>query len=420
MPQLSSSHAAPADWPAPAPEARASSAALAEQLRQEIIRAGGAISFSRYMEQALYAPGLGYYSAGAAKLGAAGDFVTAPEISPLFGRCIARQVREALAAIGGGEVLELGGGSGALAEAALAQAETDAETGAGAPNGTGAGLAWNMLEPSPELRARQQARLGDRVRWLDRLPRDFRGVIVANEVADALPVERFTIANGEARRLGVGLAEEGFGWTLMPREPASEPGPGPASGPASGLESGAAFAAVVRALETGRGAPFPEGYSGEFSPMLQPWVRSLADSLAAGLLLVIDYGLPRRELYSAERSDGTLMCHYRHRAHGDPFLWPGLQDITAWVDFTAIAEAGVAAGLTLEGYTTQAAFLAGNGLDEMLAGAGRDAAGIMQAQQAKRLLLPGELGERFRVMGLGRGIAPQLAGFRMQDLANRL
>ncbi len=154
--------------------------------------------------------------------------------------------------------------------------------------------------------------------------------------------------------------------------------------------------------------------------MLQPWVRSLADSLAAGLLLVIDYGLPRRELYSAERSDGTLMCHYRHRAHGDPFLWPGLQDITAWVDFTAIAEAGVAAGLTLEGYTTQAAFLAGNGLDEMLAGAGRDAAGIMQAQQAKRLLLPGELGERFRVMGLGRGIAPPLAGFRMQDLANRL
>ena len=393
MPQLSSSHAAPADWPAPAPEARASSAALAEQLRQEIIRAGGAISFNRYMEQALYAPGLGYYSAGAAKLGAAGDFVTAPEISPLFGRCIARQAREALAAIGGGEVLELGGGSGALAEAALAELGEAGES-----------LAWNMLEPSPELRARQQARLGDRVRWLDRLPHDFRGVIVANEVADALPVERFTIVGGEPRRLGVGLAEDGFGWTLMPPEREPEP----------------ALEAVVRALETERGAPFPEGYSGEFSPMLQPWVRSLADSLAAGLLLVIDYGLPRRELYSAERSDGTLMCHYRHRAHGDPFLWPGLQDITAWVDFTAIAEAGVAAGLTLEGYTTQAAFLAGNGLDEMLAGAGRDAAGIMQAQQAKRLLLPGELGERFRVMGLGRGIAPPLAGFRMQDLANRL
>lgn len=386
MPHLSPSHAAPADWPAPAAEARASSAALADELRQEIIRAGGAISFNRYMELALYAPGLGYYSAGAAKLGAAGDFVTAPEISPLFGRCIARQAQEALAAIGGGEVLELGGGSGALAEAALAEA--------------GEGLAWNMLEPSPELRARQQARLGDRVRWLDRLPRDFRGVIVANEVADALPVERFTITDGEPRRLGVALAEDGFGWTLMPPEPE--------------------FAAIVRALENERGAPFAEGYSSEFSPLLQPWLRSLADSLAAGLLLLIDYGLPRRELYSAERSDGTLMCHYRHRAHGDPFLWPGLQDITAWVDFTAIAETGVAAGLALEGYTTQAAFLAGNGLDEMLRDAGQGAAGILQAQQAKRLLLPGELGERFRVIGLGRGIDPQLAGFRLQDLANRL
>lgn len=337
------------------------------------------------MEMALYAPGLGYYSGGATKLGAAGDFVTAPEISPLFGRCVARQARAVLAAIGGGAVLELGGGSGALAEAALAEAGE---------------LRWLMLEPSPELRERQQQRLGDSVIWLDTLPQDFRGVILANEVADALPVERFTVQAGEVRALGVRFDDDGApAWTLLPPAPD--------------------LAAAVRDLEAARGAPFPAGYVAEFSPLLKPWVRSLADSLAAGLLLVIDYGLPRAELYAAERSMGTLLCHYRHRAHDDPFLWPGLQDITAWVDFTAAAEAGVAAGLTLEGYTTQAAFLAGNGLQDMLQEGGTTA-GIMQAQQARRLLLPEEMGERFRVLGLSRDLEPALDGFGLVDLANRL
>jgi len=384
--------------PPPSPDALARSDALATLLREEMVRAGGAISFSRYMELCLYAPGLGYYSGGAAKLGAAGDFVTAPEVSALFGRCVAHQALEALAAIGGGEVLELGGGTGALAEAALAEADL-ANTAPGEP-----GLAWNMLEPSPELRERQQARLGPRwgarVRWLDTLPREFRGVIIANEVADALPVERFTIHDGEPRRLGVCADGAGFGWTLLPPEPA--------------------FAGVVHALEIECGHAFPEGYTSEFCPMLPAWVRSLADSLAAGLLLIIDYGLPRRELYAPERSAGTLICHYRHRAHDDPFLWPGLQDLSAWVDFTAMAEAGTAAGLALEGYTTQAAFLSGNGLDRLLLGAAHDAAGITLAQQAKRLLLPGEMGERFRVLGLSRALVPALAGFGLVDLANRL
>jgi SAM-dependent MidA family methyltransferase len=370
--------------PPPPAVALERSAALVALLHEEILRAGGAIGFSRYMELALYAPGLGYYSGGATKLGPGGDFVTAPELSPLFGRCVARQIAAVLAAIDGGEVLELGGGTGALAEAALAEAD----------------LAWNMLEPSPELRERQRERLGDRVRWLDTLPRDFRGVIVANEVADALPVERFTIHDDEPRRLGVRSEGEGFAWTLLAPEPS--------------------FAGVVHALEIELGRPFPEGYTGEFSPMLHAWVRSLADSLAAGLLLIVDYGLPRRELYAPDRSAGTLRCHYRHRAHDDPFLWPGLQDLSAWVDFTAIAEAGTAAGLTLEGYTTQAAFLSGNGIDDLLQGAGRDAAGVMLAQQAKRLLLPGEMGERFRVMGLSRELAPALAGFGLLELANRL
>jgi SAM-dependent MidA family methyltransferase len=372
--------------PAPTPEARACSAALLARIHEEIGRAGGTIGFSRYMELALYAPGLGYYSGGAAKLGAAGDFVTAPEVSALFGRCIARQVLEVLDGLGGGEVLELGGGTGALAEAALAEG--------------GERLAWNMLEHSPELRERQHARLGARVCWLDALPRGFRGVIVANEVADALPVERFRMVDGEPRRLGVARDGAGLAWALMPPEPG--------------------FAGVVHALEVELGRSFAEGYTHEFCPMLQPWVGSLADSLDAGLVLIIDYGLPRRELYAPERVDGTLICHYRHRAHADPFLWPGLQDLSAWVDFTAIAEAGTAAGLTLEGYTTQAAFLSANGLGEMLQAAGRDAAGIRLAQQAKRLLLPGEMGERFRVMGLSRKLGPALAGFGLLDLANRL
>ena len=399
MPQLSPNtpfgpgHGPPAlPAPAPAPEALARSDALVALLHQEIVRAGGAISFSRYMELVLYAPGLGYYSGGAAKLGPAGDFVTAPELSPLFGRCIARQALEVIEALGGaevlggGEVLELGGGSGALAEAALEE--------------SGGRLAWRMLEPSPELRERQQARLGASVRWLDTLPKDFRGVIVANEVADALPVERFLVRDGVPCRLGVRRGAAGLEWTVM--------------------AAPAGFTAVVRALEAERGAPFPEGYAGEFCPMLQSWVRSLADCLEAGLLLIIDYGLPRRELYAEERRDGTLICHYRHRAHDDPFLWPGLQDLSAWVDFTAVAEAGTTAGLALEGFTTQAAFLAGNGLDTMLTEMPRDAAGLARVQQAKRLLLPGEMGESFRVMGLSRGLAPSLSGFRLLDLANRL
>lgn len=360
--------------------------AVQDHLALLIRQRDGFMPFDEWMSHALYAPGLGYYSGGAAKLGPAGDFVTAPEVSALFGRCVARQALEALAAIGGGEVLELGGGTGALAEAALAEA--------------GDGLAWSMLEPSPELRERQRARLGEQVRWRDTLPREFRGVIIANEVADALPVERFTIHDGEPRRLGVRRAGAGFEWTLLPPEPE--------------------FAGVVHALEIELGRAFPEGYQSEFAPMLQPWVRSLADSLAAGLLLVIDYGLPRDELYAAERTDGTLICHYRHRAHGDPFLWPGLQDISAWVDFTAIAEAGTAAGLELEGFTTQAAFLSGNGLDGMLQSDCNSVSGILLAQQAKRLLLPGEMGERFRVIGLSRALGPALAGFRFLDLADRL
>jgi SAM-dependent MidA family methyltransferase len=372
--------------PQPTPEALAQSAALAARLREDIAANGGAISFRRYMERVLLEPGLGYYSGGAAKFGPAGDFITAPELSPLFGRCIGRQVAEVLALIGGGEVLELGGGSGALAAAALEE--------------LGQGIRWTMLEPSAELGARQRARLGGRVGGRDDLPTEFRGVILANEVADALPVERFTIRDGRPRRLGVQCLQDGFGWTLL--EPDDE------------------LREAIAALEAGRGEPFPEGYSSEYSPLLRPWVHSLAACLESGLLLLVDYGLPRRELYSAQRRDGTLRCHYRHHAHDDPFLWPGLQDLSAWVDFTAVAEAGTAAGLTLEGFSTQAAFLAALGIDTLLGHAGAAVESVRLAQQAKQLLLPGEMGERFRVIGLSRGLEPPLTGFGLLDLAGRL
>ena len=378
-------------FPEPGPDARARSDALAAVIRAEIgASADGAIPFSRYMELALYAPGLGYYSGGAAKFGPAGDFTTAPEISPLFGRCIARQVAEVLEALGGGGVLELGGGTGALADAAL---EEFGRLGADPP-------AWSILEPSPELADRQRRRLGDRVSCMRTLPRDFRGVILANEVADALPVERFRIRSGRVFACRVRAADGGFAWAE---------GPAPAD-----LDAG------VRAVVGDAPDTLPEGYTSELCPALGPWVSSLADSLAEGLVLLADYGLPRVEYYAPERTDGTLICHYRHRAHPDPFLWPGLQDITAWVDFTAVAEAGTRAGLTLEGFTTQAAFLAANGLAEMVADEPDDARRARLANASRQLVLPGEMGERFRFIGLSRELEPALRGFGLVDLAGRL
>lgn len=365
------------------------SAALTALVRDEIERAGGAIDFARYMELVLYAPGLGYYSGGAQKFGPAGDFITAPEVSPLFGRCVARQVAEVLGLVGDGAVLELGAGSGALAAAAIEELGR-----------LGVGVEWYVLERSAELRARQEARLGSAARWLETPPSSFRGVVLANEVADALPVERFRIRRGQAVRLGVGWDRDGFTW----REAAVDE----------------RIVAAVDALQAELGYRLPEDYESELCPLLAPWVHGLAAALTAGLLLIVDYGLPSREYYAVTRNRGTLLCHYRHRAHPDPFLFPGLQDITAWVDFTAVAKAGTAAGLVLEGFTPQAAFLSASGLDQLLAGARDERERIRLAQQAKQLVLPGEMGERFRVMGLSRGIAPGLSGFSLVDLAGRL
>ncbi|HET7307202.1 MAG TPA: SAM-dependent methyltransferase [Gammaproteobacteria bacterium] len=388
------------DLPLPAADARAHSDRLRAHILDAIDAAGGAIPFERYMELALYAPGLGYYSAGTQKFGEAGDFITAPEVSPLFSRVVARQCAEILAASDGETILELGAGSGALAAAALAELAQDHALPA---------HYW-ILETSADLRARQRARLEQalpaetfaRVEWLDSLPAPFRGVIFGNEVLDALPVARFMATAEGLREQGVTRAGDALVWCdLPPRE---------------------ALRDAVAIIERERGEAFPPGYVSEIDLNLPAFIRGLADCVERGGLLFIDYGLPRAAFYLAERAAGTLMCHYRHRAHPDPFVYPGLQDITAHVDFTAVAEAGVNAGLDLDGYTTQAFFLLGGGLESMLAGS--DPADtrthLELTREVQTLTSPADMGERFKAILLGRGLGTQPSGFALRDLSFRL
>lgn len=389
----------PSNLPPPDATAAAHSARVAAALREAMAAAGGAMPFSRFMECCLYAPGLGYYSAGSRKFGAGGDFVTAPEISPLFSRALAHQYRPVLEALGGGDVLEIGAGTGRMAADSLAELERlDALP-----------RRYRILELSGELRERQRRTLEAevphlcaRVEWLERLPEPgFRGVIVGNEVLDALPVERFRLtADGLVAR-HVTPRGAGFAW----RDGAPE----------------AALQAALDALPAELSAAWRPGYESELSPALGPWVAALADALEAGLILLIDYGFPRHEYYHPERRAGTLMCHYRHRAHGDPLILPGLQDITAHVDFTAVAEAAQAAGLEVAGYTTQAYFLLGAGIHALLEDpALGESERIALAQGVKKLVLPSEMGELFKVIGLARELALPPGGFAVHDLRHKL
>jgi SAM-dependent MidA family methyltransferase len=383
-------------------EERAHSERVSAHIRAFIEAQGGVIGFDAYMRLALYAPGLGYYSAGATKLGGGGDFVTAPEVSSLFSRCLARQSADVLR-VTGGDVLELGAGLGTMAAdvlTELAALECLPER-------------YLILEVSADLAARQRARLAQlpadlarRVQWLDRWPdRAMQGVVLANEVLDAMPVERFLIrgegADQEVRSLGVGLAGDGFGW----RE----------TDPSPELEN------AVQNILDGLPAPLPEGYVSEVCLAFQPWMAALASQLERGVALLIDYGLPRAHLYHPERGTGTLRCHFRHRAHDDPFTHVGLQDITAWVDFTRVAEAADSTGLDLLGFATQASFLIGAGMESLLTTEMQLAAQdplrhAKLAGEARRLLLPGEMGEVFKVIGLGHGYDTPLAGFGTQNL----
>lgn len=389
--------------PEPDPAARAHSAQLGEFIREQIRAGGGAISFARYMELALYAPGLGYYSAGARKFGADGDFVTAPELGGAFAQCIADALAPVLAQLDGETMwLEIGGGSGAFAEAALLHL---VDIGA-------LPTIYAILEPSADLRERQQTRLRAalspelfaRCQWLDGPPEQpWRGVLFANEVLDALPTPRFVVRGGEIYEEFVVV--DGDGNFLRVDQPAD-----------------ALLHSAVRHVERDIDAPFDDGYRSEILPQLPYWIQAIGGLLSDGAMLFVDYGYPRREYYLPERRDGTLVCHYRHRAHGDPFFLPGLQDLTAFVDFTALAEAGVNAGFDFSGYCAQMSFLIGNGLSrrlQVIEAITDETERYRRGQEIKKLSLPGEMGERFQVMGFQRGVDFRSA-FAVGDLSRRL
>jgi len=375
------------DLPVPPAEALAHSQKLTALIRGDIAANGGWIPFERYMELALYAPGLGYYSAGARKLGREGDFITAPELTPLYGQTLARQAAEVLES-GLDQILEIGAGSGALAAALLAELERMDRL----PRH------YCILEVSPDLRERERDLLAlklphlvERVIWLNRLPTLYQGLIIGNEVLDAMPVHMIRAGGSGLEEAGVTLIDGIFAWAWRP----------------AGVELLTAAAALR----------LPEGYQTEIQLVARGFVRTLAQSMARGVILLIDYGFPAHEYYHAERSEGTLMCHYRHRAHADPFFLPGLQDITSHIDFSAVARAGEEAGLELLGYTGQAQFLINCGITDILLRTPPEnaAAYLPQAAAAQQLLSPAEMGELFKVVAFGKEHAAPLMGFTSGD-----
>jgi SAM-dependent MidA family methyltransferase len=396
------------------------SARVREHLASAINAAGGWLSFERFMDIALYAPGLGYYSGGAAKLGAGGDFTTAPEVSRLFGACLAVQCAEVLRGLGAGSVLEIGAGSGRLAVDLLARLETLRQL----PDNY-----W-ILEVSADLRQRQREylekrlpQLLHRVHWLDRPPEEaFDGVILANEVLDALPVARFRWHPSSVEELGVEIARDTSRDTRRRTRGGTRGDGGRAQDFAWGARpANAAMLDICRELAK-VGGPWDDGYVSEYCPRLGVWTRSVTQFLRKGAVLWFDYGLPRAQYYLPERHEGTLVCHFRHRLSDDPFVNPGLQDISAWVDFTRVAEASSESGFELAGFTTQAHFLAGLKIDQemQLAAGGDENQFARYANQARQLMMPGEMGERFKAMAWLRGLDLPLSGFALKDLRHSL
>lgn len=381
--------------PEPAEAAQESSRELSRRIGAEIDAAGGWISFTRYMELALHCPGLGYYGGGGQVFGASdagGDFVTAPELTPLFGQTLAAQIGQVMAAAEPA-VLEVGAGSGCLAADLLLALEAQGQV----PD------RYQILELSGELRARQRETIAaatpallDRVAWLDRLPETFAGCVVANELLDAMPVHALAWRAEGLMERGVTVAGERFGWSERP--------------------------APDYLAQAAGALPVVAPYESEIGLAAAGWVAEWGRRLERGALLLLDYGLPRHEYYHPARNGGTLRCHYRHRAHDELFSWPGLSDITAHVDFTAIAEAGHGTGLDVLGYTNQASFLINLGLGELLA-ARRDAdqaSGLRAAGAVQLLISPNEMGELFKVIALGRGIEVPLHGFSRGDRTHTL
>ncbi len=364
--------------------------AMMALLEKEIRDAGGTLPFDRYMELALYAPGLGYYVSGAHKFGKGGDFVTAPEISPYFGRCLARQCHQVLEQAGIREILEFGAGTGLMAAQILAELECLL------PDHP---VTYRILELSPELQQRQRQTLrqqtpylADHVTWVTEVPQDFTGMVLANELLDAMPVHVFRRSEQGVEEQCVTMRNGGLALYWQP----------------AGKELQAAVMAIEK--ETGELQP---GYVSEVNLRLTPWLEMLGKRLRRAVVLLIDYGYTRQEYYHPQRNMGTLICHYRHQAHEDALLRPGLQDITANVDFTAVAEAGEKAGLGLLGFDSQANFLLGCGLEELLAQSDPgDVPGHMVAVQGvKQLIMPDAMGERFKVIALGKELETELRGF---------
>ena len=387
------------ELPAPDAASAAHSRRVADYISQQIEERGGSISFAEFMQHALYAPGLGYYVSGTTKFGAAGDFITAPEISPLFGQVLAIQAASVLQQLDDGQILELGAGSGVLAatmlrKLSLLNALPDR---------------YYILEVSPDLVQRQQefllAEVPDlvtRVEWLAELPAEFSGVIIANEVADALAVERFTKSGNLLMQDRVTENDGNFKW-----QQADAPG---------------LLVEAVEDIEKNIGSTLPDNYRSEICLALAPWIGELVNCLRKGLIFLFDYGVTQREYFAADRGEGWLRCHFRHHAHNNPLILPGIQDLTAWVDFSALADAAAESGAGIAGFVSQAHFLINGGLQEELA----DFTSLPLeeqlelSRQTKLLTLPGEMGEHFKCIGLSCGdIEPPFA-FRNSDRAHML
>ena len=383
MNNASGNHRGGLDLPSPDAAALAHSKRLEQAIAERIEAAGGAIGFDEFMQMALYQPGLGYYTGPAVEFGETGDFVTAPEISALFGQCLARQVEDLLARGCGPRLLEFGAGSGKLCAQILAES---ADIERYLILDLGAGLKHRQRE---YLEACLPAALFAKIEWLSALPADFEGVVLANEVLDAMPVSR-VVRRDRWRELGVESSARGFAWREIPARDSAE--------------------AAMRAIEARLG-DLPDGYASELNLNLEPWFGALAECCKAAVILVIDYGYEQDQYYHPERRDGTLSCHYRHRVHFDPLIYSGLQDITAFVDFDAAADAAEAAGFEVRGLVSQGRFLLANGLLELVereAARGADLQRLALAQQVKTLTLPGEMGEKFKVLALSRNLAVEM------------
>jgi SAM-dependent MidA family methyltransferase len=389
----------PPSLPRPDPLSLEQSRRIAAYIGQRIGEASGSISFAEYMHHALYAPGLGYYTAGSTKFGDEGDYVTAPEVSSIFGRILARQCAEVLEQVRGGAILEFGAGSGKLAVDML---ETLARHGS-LPS------KYLILEVSPDLRERQEVYVcehlpmyGDLVEWIDDVPDRLRGVIVANEVLDSIPVERFVRRDAGVMQLRVEATGDGFGFVEVPAP--------------DNLRQ------YVTVVEEDLGHRLPDGFVSEVCLATSPWIGGMSHALREGVVFLFDYGVTRREYYAPERADGWLRCHFRHRAHNDPLILPGIQDLTAWVDFSSVAVAAIAQGFDIAGYAAQAQFLMAGGLDEEM----QDFSSlpldeqVQLSQQVKTLTLPGEMGERFKCIALRKGHIARPSAFSLADRAHTL